>query len=168
MEMLEKQPEIDIEAYKRRVEQLIAKKDVEFTEKPSSKGIAYTLKHGNATLVISLGEEWIGYELDIDRAELGKSIGTSEDTDNYPLDGKNTEVSQGIFDALLHCLRGFLDGEVYVGRIEKKLVLAVPIDDSHFKVVTCGRFSASQKEAPKASLAQLSGLYPLSPVPDKS
>lgn len=168
MEMLEKQPEINIEEYKQLVERLIAEKNVEVAEEPSSRGVDYTLKNGNATLAISLGEEWIGYELDIDEAELGKPIGTSEDTDNYPLGEENVEVSKRIFDNLFECLKGFLGGGVYVGYIDKKPALAVPLANSQFKIVTRGRFSASQKEISKESLAQFSGLHPLPPVVDKT
>jgi hypothetical protein len=93
----------------------------------------FTVQKNSGKLQITIGDAWIGYELEIDKSVLGKKIGFSEDMDNYPLQGEYADISLQIYNEALVCLRGLLEEGVYIGIEKSKRILVIPIDDDRYR-----------------------------------
>jgi hypothetical protein len=92
------------------------------TQEPGRKGKKYIIQTDDARMEVVINESWIGYELNVPDAR----IGNFEDTDNYPLGGKNLEISMEIFDEVVAALEGSLAAKIYAGAVGKKKAIAIP------------------------------------------
>ncbi len=107
-----------------------------------SYGRAYRLVRPLATLEVTIDDTWIGYDLEISKDVLGRTIGFAQDTDNYPLSPKFEEGNLAVYDATIKCLRAFIADEVYAGYIDAKLALVMREDSSTFLLQLFKRFSS--------------------------
>ncbi|MET1033301.1 MAG: hypothetical protein ABWX94_02275 [Candidatus Saccharimonadales bacterium] len=162
--MPENDTQINIEKLKDQLLRLLANYHVDpvIGQNKHSRGATYEIKTKEAQLVVTLGDEWIGYELEInpDTTEYNKhGMRAFEDTDLYPLGGKNLEISMEIFHETLTCLRALLDGEIFIGIDEKhKTILAIPINSTDSKVRRSGRFMSTYEILTKKEVSAMSGL----------
>jgi hypothetical protein len=161
--MLNKKP-IDISELKRTAEELLRDYSAytHITTEESSRGTLYIIKAKEAVLKICIGNQWIGYELEVDKTLLGKEIGTFEDTDNYPFDDENAAMYKEIFEASLNCAKALFEKRIYVGIVDGKPVLVVPEDKKHFTLIKRrGFFSGSKETITMHQFKKLQNLRPL-------
>ena len=134
--------QVNIENLKRKIDRLLLSHNVTddiVLDVNDEKG-EYSLSSEGMKLSIRINKNWIGYELEIQKSILGKSIGTFSDTDNYPIQGDNAVMALKVFDEVYYCLQGVLKNEIYVGKHKGKLDLAIPIGDQEFKVIERNNF----------------------------
>jgi hypothetical protein len=153
--------EIDIKELQKKVLDFLDGHNANYKIGTEQEHKDITVRTTEALLKISLSNSWIGYELTIDKEVLGKKFGTFLDTDIYPIGGKYKEISLKIFDETMECLVGLLSGDVWVGKIDKKLVLATPISKEKYSLCKMGRFLSSKQEIDKDQLKQLGPLRPV-------
>lgn len=150
-----------ISKLQRDVEQTLEDSRLRFTVKESPKLNSYFVKTKEAVLKIDIGFNWIGYDLEIPKSVLGKEIGAITDTDNYPLRGKYEGISIEIANEVINCLRGLIEGKIYIGIHSGKPFLAVPIYKKRYRVTIFGKFTASKKEMNISEVMQLNSGRPL-------
>lgn len=77
-------------------------------------------------LEITINKKWVGYDFEISKKLTeGVPIGTSLDTDLYPLD-YNDEVTSDIFENVVEFVHDLLGDNLYYGKMGKKWVFARP------------------------------------------
>lgn len=142
--------------YKQIIEKILANSNSKVTvrDRDSNNERDYIVQKSEATLTIAISDSWLGYELDIHKSVLGRQIGRAEDTDNYPLDGEYEDVTEKVFDEIINCLNAFLHHDIYIGKIGKKIGLALPKLDK-FLLVQGGRFVMEKRLISKAELTEL-------------
>lgn len=162
--MPENDTQISIEKLKDQLLRLLANYHVDpvVGQDKHGRGTTYEIKTKEAQLVVTLGDEWIGYELKINPVATEPSkqgMRAFEDTDLSPLGGKNLEISMEIFHETLACLRALLEGEIFVGIDDKrKTILAIPINSTDSKVCRTGRFMSSYEILTKKQVTAMPGL----------
>lgn len=130
--------EVDVESLKRKIRSTLTDHNMPYgikLEINEERG-EYTLKSKQVKLAIRINEKWIGYELEINRSTLGKTIGAFSDTDNYEIQGEYAGASLDKFNEVYCCLRALLNNEIYVGKNGKRLYLAIPVSDKEFRMIT--------------------------------
>ena len=124
---------MNINDLKRKAECIFSQYHVQPIIKEEDETSIYNIERDKAELEIIIGPRWIGYELSVSDSFFGHKIGNSLDTDNYPLD-YNESISREIFEETTECLKGFLEGGIYVGMYNAYPALAIPISRTTYKV----------------------------------
>jgi len=155
--------EIDINVLKDKIEDLLVKYGIgiDRTTDRRGRGEVYSVSTRDASMKITLGGAWIGYELHVNKGVAGKSADIFLDTDNYPLTDKHKVMAKNVFDNLYCALDALLGHKVYVGVVEGKTTIAVPQADGMYKVTHKGRFVSKQRVLGKSDLGSIPGLSPL-------
>jgi len=112
----------------------------------------YRFQKKEATLLLTVGPSWAGYELTVPKHVVGRILGTAEDTDNYPLGGKNSKITKEVFKNCLQCLNNFLNDQIYVGKMARKYVFAMPLQGEYL-LLSGGRFLMKKKRINAAEFA---------------
>lgn len=152
--------QIDINVMKKKIEDLLKGHNVSIDKRADmrGRGDVYKIKTKEATITVTLGESWVGYELDVNKEVAGRRLGTSVDTDNYPLENGKESITMDIFDEALLCLRSLLEGKVYAGKLRGKPTIAIPQDNGTYKIVSQGRFVAQKEVVSDDELKSMDGL----------
>lgn len=148
--LIDENDKFDVSGLDNEIELYIRKHKLNADVGKTSKGTIYRVMTNQASLEIVIGNKWIGYDFQINKPVLGKSVGVSEDTDNYPLGGEYAESSYAIFNSALACLRGLVEGKIYIGKVNDKITLAIPVDEDNYKVITRRNFFAGSRNTIKS------------------
>lgn len=157
--MVERSQGVDVEDLKRQLLDMCSgNKDSLLAQRASSRGETFTLSMDKMSIEVTLGKQWIGYVFKVDQSVLGRAIEIAEDTDNYELGGKNSDISIAIFENARAYVRGVLEESILVGKQARKLYVAVLGMDSTYRVFIKGRLFSTFKSMPKSSIQRMSFL----------
>lgn len=127
---------VDIPKFRKEIAALIeANRDMieNFETKDSQPTFIFTGKH--YTCEVSLDENWIGYEIDINTPDGMSGCGLRNDTDLYPIHGgKNEEAALEIYDELLDAVKALLSSRIYYSSNEKFSYTAIKHEDGKYDV----------------------------------
>lgn len=150
--------EIIIDNLKSRLIGLLRQSELEYVVETNNRGTTYRIATHDAAMEITIGTEWIGYELNINKLVTDKNIGTANDTDNYDTGGQNASISLSIFDEALGLAGALAAHKIYVGIAQRKRFLAFPLRNITYRIIYFGRFSAKYDEIKEPDLLKMTGV----------
>lgn len=148
-------------------ESRLANSKVKVEKSKDIRGTTYTLVKDLVHYEFTVGKRWLGYELTVADEVIGFPVGIGEDTDNYDLGGRNTEITRKIFNEAIDALDAFLKGKILVGKSEGNYVIALPVRTQKFLVRAVQKrkkfwinyVSVDSKEISDKELSQMSFLH---------
>jgi len=122
--------------FQKQLEEILRSSKLKFSsEDIGLDGKQYHVRTAELTCTIKLTKDWVGYDLTVNEAALGRRIGNSVDTDNYSLE-YDPLVTRKIAKEIFACVNAIANKNIYAGSSGGNLLLAIPTADHKYKLTT--------------------------------